>query len=160
MSAWNALLPNWQISDAQFELLTRPVLLFCDLLYVFHCLLSKCSHKSDPWVCICVRIFHQQWILLVLVWCLFACWIGRGWQREVRNVVLLSLFHSKKRYNLAERVTNSVIVNQHLTGFIRKPNKKRVCMPATSCHSIEQWMFDEADLQIHTSLWMSALSSN
>lgn len=32
-------------------------------------------------------------------------------------------------------------------------------MPATSCHSIEQWMFDEPDLQIHTALWKSALSS-
>lgn len=68
---------------------------------------------------------------------LLACQIGRGWQREVRNV-LLCFFRSKKKYNLAERVTNSVTVNQYLTGFIRKPNKERVCMPATSCHSIEQ----------------------
>lgn len=48
------------------------------------------------------------------------------------------LFDSKKRYNLAERVTNSVTDNQYLTGSIRKPNKARVSMPATSCHSIEQ----------------------
>ena len=156
--------PNWQFSGGQSKPHTSPALWFFDLLHLL-LLPSKCSHKSGPEDFGGVRIFHQQWTLFMWIWLkptlrLFVCQIGRGWKREVRNVVLLFLFHSKKKYNLAERVTNSVIVNQYLTGFIRKPNKERVCVPATSCHSIEQGVFDEADLQTHTSLWMSALSSN
>ena len=61
-----------------------------------------------------------------------------NWEGVAEKCCFIVLFHSQKRYNLAERVTNSVIVNQFLTAFIRKPNKEKVCMPATSCHSIEQ----------------------
>jgi hypothetical protein len=58
--AWNDLWCHGQISDAQFGLYTSPVLLCCDLFYILHCLLSESTHKSDPYFCTCVRIFHQQ----------------------------------------------------------------------------------------------------